>query len=72
MMTELNFCDVTWKRRRIVPEYAFERAKQQYLILLDDIVPKNGEQFLTFKRFSDSLDSFYARLLEEKEEFEAQ
>ena len=49
----------------------YQRAKHQYLILLNNIVPKNREQFLGFKRFSDCLDSFYARFLEEREELEA-
>ena len=40
-------------------------------ILLNDIVPKNREQLLTFKIFSNGLDSSYAGLLEDKEEFEA-
>ena len=35
------------------------------------MVPKNREQFIAFKRFSSRLDSFYAGLVEEKEEFEA-
>lgn len=38
---------------------------------MNDTVPKNREQFIAFKRFSSRLDSFYAGLVEEKEEFEA-
>ena len=51
--------------------YSYQRAKQQYLILINNIVSKNREQFLTSKRFSDQLDSFYGGLLEKMEELKA-
>lgn len=70
LTTELNHCNTTRDRRRLVTVYNYQRLKQQYLILLNGIVPKNGEQFLAFKRALDPLDCFYARVLEENEELE--
>lgn len=39
-------------------------------MLLNDVVPKNTEEFLGFKTFSDRLDSFYVGFLEKREELE--
>ena len=41
------------------------------MILLNDNIPKNSEQFLVFKIFSNGFGSSYAGLLEDKKEFEA-
>ena len=44
-------CNITWKRRMFVPVYDYQRAKQQYLTLLNDIVSKKREQILNWKYF---------------------
>ena len=49
-----------------VPVHVNQCVKYQYLILLNDIVPKNRENVLAFKRFSDRLDTIYAGLLVER------
>ena len=39
-------------------------------MLLNEVVPKNTEEVLEFKTFSDRLDSFYVGFLEKREELE--
>ena len=42
-------------------------ADQQYLKLINDIVPHYEEKFLSYNKFTDRLDSFYAEFLCTKE-----
>ena len=37
-----------------------DEANHQYLELLNDVIPRHEEKFLSFNKFSDRLDSFYA------------
>ena len=53
-----------------VPVLDYQCAKQLCLMLLNEVVPKNTEEFLEFKTFSDRLDSFYVGFLEKREELE--
>lgn len=68
VVNELNLCNITWERRGFVPVYSYQCAKQEDI--LDDIVPKNSEQFLGLKIFSACINFFYAGLLQEREELE--
>ena len=52
------------------PVYYYQSAKQQYLILLTNIVLENREQFLALKAFSDCLDLLYTGLMEQREKLE--
>lgn len=55
MVNELNLCNITWERRGFVPVYSYQCARQEDT--LDDIVPKNSEQFLGLKIFSACISS---------------
>ena len=42
-------------------------AKDQFHRFIDDIVPCNEENFLSFNKFDNRLDTFYAEFLSDKE-----
>ena len=44
-----------------------DEAKDQYHRFIDDIVPRNEEKFLSFNKFDNRLDTFYAEFLSDKE-----
>ena len=52
------------------PVYYYQSAKQKYLILLNNIVLENREQFLALKAFSDCLDPLFTGLMEQREKLE--
>ncbi|XP_057291926.1 uncharacterized protein LOC130614515 [Hydractinia symbiolongicarpus] len=50
---------------QVTPKVA-EDAKEQFSKLIDDVVPEHQEKFLSFEKFDQRLDTFFAQFLKTK------
>ena len=63
-----RFCKLLEKlaKTKHITEREADGAKEQYRVLIEDIVPRNEEVFKSFCKFADRLDTFYAQFVSGK------